>query len=203
MKNHKCRCGETKPDNFYGAMYSRCKTCDDAQKTARRLAKKERDHIVKLASGNYYKDTAGRVVPLSKLGARVPRPVRQVDTELQELERRASEFHQGNFQFLKDILKEKIKSARKRARSKGKAFTIDYKDLLRTYNRQMGLCVYTEVPMKATNHHGYTPSLDRIDSQIGYTPENIQFLLHNVNTMKSNFTENVFIKLCKRVATMN
>jgi len=40
-----------------------------------------------------------------------------------------------------------------------------------------------------------TASLDRIDSSIGYTEENVQWIHKDINSLKSNFQESEFFKL--------
>ncbi len=45
-----------------------------------------------------------------------------------------------------------------------------------------------------------TASLDRIDSTLGYTNDNIQWVHKDINRMKWNFTDQRFIELCKLVA---
>lgn len=44
-----------------------------------------------------------------------------------------------------------------------------------------------------------TASIDRRDSNIGYTKENIQIVHKHINIMKSNHNEDYFIDLCKKV----
>lgn len=46
-----------------------------------------------------------------------------------------------------------------------------------------------------------TASLDRIDSSQGYIIGNVQWVHKNINQMKSTFSEEEFILLCKAVAT--
>ncbi len=48
---------------------------------------------------------------------------------------------------------------------------------------------------------GDTASLDRIDSKKPYTVDNIQWVHKVVNIMKNDFTEDVFVAMCARVAT--
>ena len=50
---------------------------------------------------------------------------------------------------------------------------------------------------------GETASLDRIDSNKGYTIDNIQWVHKTINIMKNDFSENVFVGMCKLVAAMH
>jgi len=45
-----------------------------------------------------------------------------------------------------------------------------------------------------------TASIDRKNSDLGYTKENIQWVHKDVNYMKMNLSEKYFIKLCKLIA---
>ena len=45
-----------------------------------------------------------------------------------------------------------------------------------------------------------TASLDRIDSNKGYTKDNVQFVHKDINWMKQDFEQNKFIEYCKKVA---
>ena len=46
----------------------------------------------------------------------------------------------------------------------------------------------------------FRPSLDRIDSAIGYRKTNVQLVLADVNRMKSDLVLELFVKRCKQVA---
>ena len=45
-----------------------------------------------------------------------------------------------------------------------------------------------------------TASIDRKNSKLGYTKENIQWVHKDVNYMKMNLSEKYFIKLCKLIS---
>lgn len=46
-----------------------------------------------------------------------------------------------------------------------------------------------------------TASLDRIDSSLGYTEGNVQWLHKDINMMKRHYNQDYFIHLCKKVAS--
>jgi hypothetical protein len=46
----------------------------------------------------------------------------------------------------------------------------------------------------------WTASLDRIDSSIGYTKENVQWVHKDINMMKRIYNNQYFIEMCKLVA---
>jgi hypothetical protein len=67
--------------------------------------------------------------------------------------------------------------AKSRAKKKGLEFTIKESDILIPE-----LCPIFKVPMVGK----YAPSLDRIDSALGYTPDNIQVISNRANVLKNN-----------------
>ena len=82
-------------------------------------------------------------------------------------------------------------SAKCRAKKKGMEFTIEMADI-----QVPETCPCLGIPLEITgyvqdeNHKGSpnSPSLDRIDSSKGYTPDNIWVVSHRANTIMSNAT---------------
>lgn len=72
--------------------------------------------------------------------------------------------------------------------------TIKYLDQL--LEKQNFKCYISGIPI---NVHDKTASLDRIDSNIGYIKNNIGWVHKDINRMKSNFSLNYFLKICKQV----
>ena len=68
------------------------------------------------------------------------------------------------------------------------------------WQRQKGLCAYTKLPLSSEAHQLNTVSLDRIDSDKDYTPDNIQLVCVPINRMKLDYSEDQFIQLCMLVA---
>jgi hypothetical protein len=48
--------------------------------------------------------------------------------------------------------------------------------------------------------HGGTASLDRINSNKGYTSDNVQWVHKDINKLKNAFDQDYFIQMCKAVA---
>lgn len=88
---------------------------------------------------------------------------------------------------------------------------LDAEDLLGAYLEQDGLCALTGIQMEPFKTSGKTksgkhlaaPSVDRIDSQKRYTPDNIQIVLWSVNMMKGDLPQEVFIELCRQISIKN
>jgi hypothetical protein len=96
----------------------------------------------------------------------------------------------------KEPIKFIFKDARQHAKTKNREFTITLDDLFMVLLKQDNKCSLTSVSFSADNK----PSLDRIDSSKGYTKDNIQFVLKDINVMKSNLEESKFVELCNLVA---
>lgn len=64
-------------------------------------------------------------------------------------------------------------------------------------------CKLSGLPITAgyadCRHKGYTASLDRIDSSVGYVPNNVQWVHKDINLAKQSLSNQEFIKLCKDV----
>jgi hypothetical protein len=70
-------------------------------------------------------------------------------------------------------------------------------DLFLHQNRK---CALTGTPLVfSTKSAEQNASLDRIDSSVGYEPDNIQWVLKDVNKMKVNLPEEHFIGLCRKI----
>lgn len=75
-------------------------------------------------------------------------------------------------------------------------------DLDAQWQIQGGKCALTGWEIKyspMTNDNTVTASPDRIDSQVGYTPENLQYLHKDINRLKNNYTEDRFFEMCQAV----
>lgn len=79
------------------------------------------------------------------------------------------------------------------------SITIDYINSL--FKEQNGLCKLTNIPIIIGNSKTKTTaSLDRIDNTKGYIEGNVQWIHKDINRMKTDFEQNYFIELCKKIA---
>ena len=69
-------------------------------------------------------------------------------------------------------------------------------DLQEKWEQQRGLCALSGLPISIK----VDASIDRIDSQKGYTRDNIQWVHNDVNLMKNHFDQTYFIEMCRRIA---
>lgn len=74
--------------------------------------------------------------------------------------------------------------AKGRAKQRGREFTISLDDVVIPET-----CPVLGVPLVHAPGSPYVPSLDRIDSSKGYTPDNIIVMSWRANTLKNNMTE--------------
>ena len=103
---------------------------------------------------------------------------------------------------ISELIKGMISRAKIRAADKGREFTITPDDILAVWPRD-GLCPVLKQPLKkAKGKSGvrtWSPQLDRIDNDKGYTPDNIQILSKRANVMKSDASEEELLTFAKYV----
>lgn len=75
-------------------------------------------------------------------------------------------------------------------------FEISIEDISDQYENQNKLCAFTGIPVK----FGENASVDRINSLLGYSSNNIQIVHKDLNMMKKDMPNEVFIAWCKLVA---
>jgi len=98
-------------------------------------------------------------------------------------------------------IQDRISLYKSRAKSKNYPFDIDSKYLLELWKQQDGLCFYTKVKMKIVHlkFDFYSPSLDRLDPEKGYTKGNVAWTLHGVNCFKQQLTLTEFLTFVNSV----
>lgn len=80
-------------------------------------------------------------------------------------------------------------------------FKITLDDIYKQWYDQNGLCNYTNIKLKLPYEKDeFTGSIDRINSSIGYTKNNIQWILKEINFMKGNMSESKFKTICRLVS---
>ena len=69
------------------------------------------------------------------------------------------------------------------------------------YLKQNKKCALSNIPIQFDNYKTQekTASLDRKDSSLDYTLNNVQWVHKAVNRMKQNFTQERFLELCKLI----
>jgi len=95
-------------------------------------------------------------------------------------------------------LYDRFKVAEQSSANRKIEFSLSFEDVVNQYNSQKGKCFYTN---KELTHDGgrWDASIDRLDSNKGYSKDNIRICSKQVNLMKhiSNIEE--FVELCRLV----
>ena len=97
------------------------------------------------------------------------------------------------------FLKEKVSLATKRGKH---VVEITHEDLEALWEKQAGLCAISKVPMTYEKGAGRVPtnlSIDRVDSSVGYTADNVQLVCYQANLMKSELDIDQLKFWCERI----
>lgn len=86
------------------------------------------------------------------------------------------------------------------AERRGLPFFITMAEAWMLFVKQQARCALSGLPLHLARRNGRTASLDRIRSDKGYVPGNIQWVHKDINRMKWAHTEEHFLELCRLVA---
>jgi hypothetical protein len=79
------------------------------------------------------------------------------------------------------------RAAKTRAKRKGQTINISVEWLMEKVISQDYLCIKTAIPLVINPVSSpWSPSIDRIDSSLGYTEDNVQIVCYMYNTAKNN-----------------
>jgi hypothetical protein len=93
-----------------------------------------------------------------------------------------------------------LQNAKKSAIKRQQVFALTVDDIVKCWEDQHGVCAYSGRQMKLDARQLETVSIERIDSAVGYTPENTVLVCQAINRMKSDFGLDDFYYLCQNVA---
>lgn len=93
-----------------------------------------------------------------------------------------------------------LRTCAKSAEKRGHKCTITRQDLIDLWLSQDGLCYYSDLPMEIKPAESTSVSVERLDSNVGYTRENTVLCCNAINRMKSDFTVDEFIHFCRSVS---
>lgn len=91
-------------------------------------------------------------------------------------------------------------NAQKSAAKRKQTFLLTVEDIVECWHTQWGVCAYSGRQMTLEAGQLTTVSIERIDSAVGYTPENTILVCQAINRMKSDFGFEDFYNLCRDVA---
>ncbi len=91
------------------------------------------------------------------------------------------------------------------ARLRGLSVEVEWIELKELLDKQGGLCALSGVPIVLADSHASlqsgqrTASVDRIDSNKGYTLDNVQWIHKDVNFMKQEYPQDYFLAFCRAI----
>ena len=88
---------------------------------------------------------------------------------------------------------------KRRSRVKGIELSIDAAFIEELYKLQLGYCAYTGDKLSLQAGLPTTLSVDRVNSGLGYTKDNVKLVTWEVNNIKQDLEMDSFILLCKKV----
>jgi len=93
-----------------------------------------------------------------------------------------------------------LQNARKSAAKRQQSFELTIADVVDCWKSQANICAYSGRIMTLEAGRLNTVSIERIDSNIGYTSKNTILVCQAINRMKSDFNFDEFYYLCRDVA---
>lgn len=93
-----------------------------------------------------------------------------------------------------------LQNAKKSAAKRQQTFSLTISDIVECWDTQKNFCAYSGRLMTLEAGKLNTVSIERIDSNIGYTPSNTILVCQAINRMKSDFKLDDFYALCADVA---
>jgi hypothetical protein len=116
------------------------------------------------------------------------------------LYRRKDKHH--NWTGCQDISGEYWLGIKNNAKTRKLKFEISIEDAWEIYIKQNKKCVITGIDLTfatSSNSHDGNASLDRIDSNVGYIKNNLQWVHKTINYIKRDLSDDEFIDWCRKV----
>lgn len=85
------------------------------------------------------------------------------------------------------------------AETRGIEWAVEFDYLADLLTAQDFRCALSGIPIQAMDVCS-NASLDRIDNTLGYVPDNVQWVLSEVNMMKQQYDQTRFIEICDAIA---
>lgn len=107
-----------------------------------------------------------------------------------------------SWQGVGDLSQTKWSRIENSARTRGMQLELTIQQAWDLFRQQHGRCALTgwEIEIRYYRTTKHTASLDRVDSSLGYFPDNVQWVHKDVNLLKRNFTEPRLIEMCRAIA---
>lgn len=95
-----------------------------------------------------------------------------------------------------------IKNIKNSAKLRSLEFSIDAKFLDELFRKQNGKCALSGISLimpDPDQKNEWTASVDRINSDLGYIKNNVQWVHKKINMMKQDLPEGEFVRFCKLI----
>lgn len=89
------------------------------------------------------------------------------------------------------------------AKSRDIIFKLTREDIESLIVESKGKCAISGMGLSTEYNSPFKASIDRIDSDKGYTRDNVQLVATMVNIAKNKYSMELFVKMCKAVARKN
>jgi len=100
-----------------------------------------------------------------------------------------------------NLIRFRVESAKHRSIRKGLVFEITDEIIQHKLNEQKGKCFISNQTLVMEENDWYGVSLDRLDSNLGYTIDNTILVTKFVNSSKNNLPLEEYLKLLKEVCS--
>lgn len=100
--------------------------------------------------------------------------------------------------YIENIVKYRLYQAEKRALAKKWLFDIDKEFITNSLLNQNNKCYYSNI-LFDNNSNLYSMSLDRLDSNKGYTKDNVVLCCSMVNYMKAEYPLDLFLNVMNKI----
>lgn len=125
-----------------------------------------------------------------------------------DVKRQSESIHKNRINFLNTKLRDIERRAKKDGHKISVKCTVDF--FLQLFEAQQGLCAITGLPMtwghenqhgNSGNRRGTNISIDRIDSNQMYSPDNVRLVCDRVNKIRSNMDDTDLYFWCAQIAS--
>lgn len=100
--------------------------------------------------------------------------------------------------YRKHRLRNLLRNAKQRAKIRDREFDLDVHFIRLSDRLDKGFCELTGLPFNLENVEAFawdSPSLDRINSDCGYTYDNVRFILYGLNAALGSWGEDVLVTM--------
>ena len=115
----------------------------------------------------------------------------------------ASDLNKGRYlkHTRRDTIARVLQASKSSASYRDIPFSLNLEAIQATWDKQEGRCFYSGQALTFEPGSPHKATLDRVDSTLGYTPENVVFCSYTVNMMKRSLTLNEFGVIVRELAS--